>query len=111
MFYIGYHDEDYAQIGLARSRDGISNWERHGSNPIISPDLNNWDGDACYKPVAVYDGEQWLLWYNGRKNDLEQIGLAVLRDRKSTRLNSSHVAISYAVFCVKKRRSSRGRGC
>src|SRR5690625_2997168 len=24
------------------------------------------------------------------------------RDRKSTRLNSSHVAISYAVFCVKK---------
>src|SRR5439155_862233 len=26
---------------------------------------------------------------------------AVLRDRKSTRLNSSHVAISYAVFCLK----------
>src|SRR5437870_11491684 len=25
-----------------------------------------------------------------------------LRDRKSTRLNSSHVAISYAVFCLKK---------
>src|SRR5690625_6994373 len=25
------------------------------------------------------------------------------RDRKSTRLNSSHVAISYAVFCVKKK--------
>src|SRR5437660_5515839 len=27
-------------------------------------------------------------------------------DRKSTRLNSSHVAISYAVFCLKKKRSS-----
>src|SRR5437870_8133791 len=26
-------------------------------------------------------------------------------DRKSTRLNSSHVAISYAVFCLKKKRS------
>src|SRR5439155_11042684 len=26
------------------------------------------------------------------------------RDRKSTRLNSSHVAISYAVFCLKKKR-------
>src|SRR5690625_5961260 len=25
------------------------------------------------------------------------------RDRKSTRLNSSHVAISYAVFCLKKK--------
>src|SRR5690625_6951154 len=27
----------------------------------------------------------------------------VKRDRKSTRLNSSHVAISYAVFCLKKK--------
>src|SRR5437660_5634070 len=27
-----------------------------------------------------------------------------LKDRKSTRLNSSHVAISYAVFCLKKKR-------
>src|SRR5690625_6293055 len=26
-------------------------------------------------------------------------------DRKSTRLNSSHVAISYAVFCLKKKKS------
>src|SRR5207253_6561760 len=29
--------------------------------------------------------------------------LALARDRKSTRLNSSHVAISYAVFCLKKK--------
>src|SRR5690625_6909685 len=28
---------------------------------------------------------------------------AVKKDRKSTRLNSSHVAISYAVFCFKKK--------
>src|SRR5437773_2731123 len=28
------------------------------------------------------------------------------RDRKSTRLNSSHITISYAVFCLKNRRSS-----
>src|SRR5690554_7129412 len=28
---------------------------------------------------------------------------ALLRDRKSTRLNSSHVRISYAVFCLKKK--------
>src|SRR6266498_5116675 len=27
-----------------------------------------------------------------------------LRDRKSTRLNSSHVRISYAVFCLKKKK-------
>src|SRR5437870_7375552 len=29
------------------------------------------------------------------------------RDRKSTRLNSSHVAISYAVFCLKKKIDKR----
>src|SRR5690625_6686677 len=28
----------------------------------------------------------------------------ISRDRKSTRLNSSHVAISYAVFCLKKKK-------
>src|SRR5699024_12289936 len=28
--------------------------------------------------------------------------LKIARDRKSTRLNSSHVSISYAVFCLKK---------
>src|SRR5204863_3553425 len=29
------------------------------------------------------------------------------RDRKSTRLNSSHVEISYAVFCLKKKKKNR----
>src|SRR5437870_10982831 len=29
------------------------------------------------------------------------------RDRKSTRLNSSHVAISYAVFCLKKKTTQK----
>src|SRR5690606_215159 len=31
-------------------------------------------------------------------------GIRVIRDRKSTRLNSSHVKISYAVFCLKKKK-------
>src|SRR5690625_6934078 len=30
----------------------------------------------------------------------------ILGDRKSTRLNSSHVAISYAVFCLKKKKKT-----
>src|SRR5438067_5091153 len=29
-----------------------------------------------------------------------------LKDRKSTRLNSSHVSISYAVFCLKKKKNN-----
>src|SRR5439155_12471261 len=33
-----------------------------------------------------------------------------VRDRKSTRLNSSHVAISYAVFCLKKKKKRQEDG-
>src|SRR2546426_3996519 len=31
------------------------------------------------------------------------------RDRKSTRLNSSHLVISYAVFCLKKKKKKKNR--
>ena len=77
MFYIGYQNEDYAQIGLAKSKDGVSGWMRHPENPIIAPDPGAWDGEACYKPYAIYDGNRWMLWYNGRKGHVEQIGVAV----------------------------------
>src|SRR2546427_8397720 len=35
--------------------------------------------------------------------DLDHLGQLVREDRKSTRLNSSHSQISYAVFCLKKK--------
>src|SRR3989442_7523037 len=34
-----------------------------------------------------------------------------VRDRKSTRLNSSHVRISYAVFCLKKKKINEAHQC
>src|SRR5690625_6034470 len=38
-----------------------------------------------------------------RRESIEQQAERLGLDRKSTRLNSSHVAISYAVFCLKKK--------
>src|SRR5437868_11972168 len=40
-----------------------------------------------------------------RAHGIDQAAAAgdLLKDRKSTRLNSSHVSISYAVFCLKKK--------
>ncbi|MCL2623627.1 MAG: hypothetical protein FWD31_08185, partial [Planctomycetaceae bacterium] len=78
MFYIGFEDEDHARIGVARSRDGITNWQRHPTNPIIAPTLEKWDHDACYKPFVLFDHEEkkWRLWYNGRRGGSEQIGFA-----------------------------------
>src|SRR2546430_6226220 len=45
---------------------------------------------------------------------VDHVGVGVLtddkeRDRKSTRLNSSHSRISYAVFCLKKKKQCRKR--
>src|SRR5690625_6098344 len=39
-----------------------------------------------------------------KNEDFYIIGGLLQGDRKSTRLNSSHVAISYAVFCLKKKK-------
>jgi predicted GH43/DUF377 family glycosyl hydrolase len=77
QFYIGFRDIEHAQIGLARSQDGLSGWERLPANPIVSPTEGGWDSDACYKPTIVRDGDRWLLWYNGRKGGVEQIGLVI----------------------------------
>src|SRR5258705_7034913 len=42
---------------------------------------------------------------DGRPRDaLAALSGAFRRDRKSTRLNSSHLGISYAVFCLKKKK-------
>src|SRR5690606_42057356 len=42
----------------------------------------------------------WLTDVRAMRRVLTRV---ILRDRKSTRLNSSHVKISYAVFCLKKK--------
>src|SRR5439155_14017993 len=41
---------------------------------------------------------------------LARLGSSAALDRKSTRLNSSHVAISYAVFCLEKKNWAEGTG-
>src|SRR5690349_22398765 len=43
------------------------------------------------------------------REDLTGTGVLCGVDRKSTRLNSSHVEISYAVFCLKKKKKDKER--
>ena len=79
MFYIGYEDIDTARICVARSKNGITGWERNPHSPIVSPTAGGWDADACYKPSVIRDekNNRWLLWYNGRKGGDEYIGLVI----------------------------------
>src|SRR2546426_2404542 len=44
-----------------------------------------------------------------RRSERQPPQIAAARDRKSTRLNSSHLVISYAVFCLKKKKKKYDR--
>src|SRR5690625_6423530 len=69
------------------------------------------ESDAVsYHPYWGFERGEQLLWFRvviSTKSHLLDDGAFFQietseEDRKSTRLNSSHVAISYAVFCLKK---------
>src|SRR3712207_9009152 len=68
-------------------------------------------GHLVGEPVGVVQAEGVLgghprgLLGLGAFDQIREQALALLeRDRKSTRLNSSHANISYAVFCLKKKK-------
>jgi beta-xylosidase len=79
LFYIGFRNIEESAICIAKSKNGIDGWTRHPANPIITPGRNpsDWDYDAVYKPTVLQEENRWLLWYNGRRHSVEQIGLAV----------------------------------
>src|SRR2546422_6352366 len=56
-------------------------------------------------PVSTQHAKH-LLYFRRQLRRITQV-LRVLGDRKSTRLNSSHGYISYAVFCLKKKKEEQ----
>jgi predicted GH43/DUF377 family glycosyl hydrolase len=83
-FYIGFGEGyERSQIGLARSADGVRDWERYPGNPVVTPGAaGEWDDCNVYKPYVLRWRERWYLWYNAsRASDRrEQLGLAVADD-------------------------------
>src|SRR3712207_6964640 len=69
-----------------------------------------WDRRAPVDPKAAEIPPRLrLLGMTGRRLRLRGMTSGSLRllDRKSTRLNSSHANISYAVFCLKKKKTDK----
>src|SRR5437879_7770406 len=64
----------------------------------------NWDVDGRIGAEATND--DILAAYAPEIDRLKNAGGFVTADRKSTRLNSSHRCISYAVFCLKKQKEN-----
>src|SRR5690349_23049562 len=58
-------------------------------------------GQARHRPQSKIDERA------RRRQSLLEPGREAREDRKSTRLNSSHVEISYAVFCLKKKKKKK----
>src|SRR5690625_514833 len=58
--------------------------------------------------VASQGDEAEIAWLSRTERYIEKLATpdVTVADRKSTRLNSSHVAISYAVFCLKKKKNA-----
>src|SRR5690625_1736137 len=83
-------------------------------DPAREGDAPPWAELHCHSAFSFLDGvsEPEALVAEAARLGVETIGLTdhdgfygvvrLAQDRKSTRLNSSHVAISYAVFCLKK---------
>src|SRR5699024_11324779 len=81
----------YSQIkalGITNQRETTVVWDKITGEPIYN--------------AIVWNSNQSLDIINKLKNDKNEEYI----DRKSTRLNSSHVSNSYAVFCLKNKNES-----
>src|SRR3712207_8671874 len=74
----------------------------HDALPILLPDPEKllWYTQTCFASNCFREPHCWSGFPFGR---LFQYPWEHIKDRKSTRLNSSHANISYAVFCLKKK--------
>src|SRR3712207_682523 len=82
--------------------DSLANLFKHDSTHGI------WHEDVSYDGNVLHVGDHEIKTFAER--DPAQIpwgdvGADIVVDRKSTRLNSSHANISYAVFCLKKKKT------
>src|SRR5690625_6231247 len=87
---IGNSLDSDVNIGPLINQDGLDKVMRHVDDAV--------DKGATIVTGGKRSGEKDSLYYEPTViRDIDE-------DRKSTRLNSSHVAISYAVFCLKKKK-------
>src|SRR5437870_10640058 len=92
-------------------REQIENYEQTVAVEEVGSVISVGDGIArVYGLEKVMSGEMisfphnvFGIALNLQEDEVGAVLLGEYKDRKSTRLNSSHVAISYAVFCLKKK--------
>src|SRR5438874_7543401 len=102
------HALDPRYMGIAPAFAMPKALERAGLSP---EDIDVWEVHEAYASVAVAILRELPNQLGGFEVPDERLNpnggaVAIGQDRKSTRLNSSHVEISYAVFCLKKKKKT-----
>src|SRR5690625_6203295 len=79
---------------------------RRRVEPVVTEDKNVYrvEGFSCANCAGKF--EKNVKQIAGVQDAKVNFGASKIEDRKSTRLNSSHVASSYAVFCLKKKKTN-----
>src|SRR5258705_12924592 len=85
IFFFFFNDTATTEIYTLSLHDALPIWLRAGGVPPGRPATRGARRDGEALRVLPHERDEWP-------------------DRKSTRLNSSHLGISYAVFCLKKKK-------
>src|SRR5687768_18290023 len=86
--------------------DALPIWARRRRGAIVRRVLGERLGDRRARGHSRQDLRP-VLHDEGQRRRNRAWSRGLLRDRKSTRLNSSHGYISYAVFCLKKKKKKK----
>src|SRR5713101_2223686 len=81
---------------VSRRRNRVLKW-RTAASAGVEVELVDQDEGALHAGADRPDRHRGAC-------DVDDVLVDADRDRKSTRLNSSHMSISYAVFCLKKKK-------
>src|SRR5690606_42155143 len=101
FFISRYRDpRDLHSFPTRRSSDLL----RTLGNPVLAALERTREGQNPDEPVPMSPEDMAAAQRELPDLLREVCKVALCRDRKSTRLNSSHVKISYAVFCLKKKK-------
>src|SRR5690606_41230155 len=106
LFCIGASASDYYLLSLPDALpifSGLSDSTTLGSTYAARMADASGVTDEAQKMAARREVRQWTRQVYRDEIDARVSAALTTPDRKSTRLNSSHVKISYAVFCLKKK--------
>src|SRR5260221_1125578 len=100
-FFFFFNDTATTEIYTLSLHDALPIWYGYSMCAV------NRNGRPARSPTPT--GGRSITFVSPRRKSMHHYRWRHERDRKSTRLNSSHTVISYAVFCLKKKKSRAGQ--